>query len=351
MSAPRVGVIIPCYRYAHWLPGCVASALEQPGVDVRVLIIDDCSPDDTPAVAAELCAADSRVQYTRHVENLGLIGTINDGLAWADEDDYTVVLSADDLLVPGSLERAVSVMERAPNVGLVYGRALYAHVGRPLPATSGRWRGTTIWPGQEWVAKLCRTAHNCISSPEVVVRTSVHRAAGGYDPACFHTSDLNMWLRIAAISDVAFIRGAPQALYRIHSDSMLRSDPDPMVDLRERRGAFESLFAASGSVLRDPDRLRADVGRALARQALWIASRAYDRNLIAGPGALPVEELVAFALDVYPDARRLREWHGLQMRRRIGAGRSMWFPPFVLTGAAHRAHYHARRARTAALGF
>jgi hypothetical protein len=59
---------------------------------------------------------------------------------------------------------------------------------------------------------------------------------------------------------------------------------------------------------------------------------------------------MAFALDVCPDARRLREWHGLTMRRWIGAGRSRWFPPFLLTGAAHRAAGHARRIRGAATG-
>jgi hypothetical protein len=159
-----------------------------------------------------------------------------------------------------------------------------------------------------------------------------------------------MWLRIAAISDVAYIKGIPQAYYRVHGDSMLRSNRDPLVDLRERHKAFESLFASSGHRLKNPRPLRAMVGRALARQALWAASRAVDRGLTEGPDAFPVDGLEAFAREVYPAATRLREWHGLRLRRAIGAGRSMWFPPFVITGAAHRALYHLRRARTMASG-
>ena len=77
----RVSVIIPCYRYAHFLPECVASVLAQPGVDLQVLILDDASPDDTPAVAAAVAAADSRVAYRRHASNLGHIATYSDGLA------------------------------------------------------------------------------------------------------------------------------------------------------------------------------------------------------------------------------------------------------------------------------
>ena len=58
----------------------MSSVLDQEGVDVRVLILDDCSPDGTPAVASRLAGADPRVEYRRNEQNLGLIGTANDGL-------------------------------------------------------------------------------------------------------------------------------------------------------------------------------------------------------------------------------------------------------------------------------
>jgi hypothetical protein len=58
-----------------------------------------------------------------------------------------------------------------------------------------------------------------------------------------------------------------------------------------------------------------------------------------------VQELTGFALDVYPDARHLREWRGLRLRQWIGAGRSRGFLPFLATGAAHRLHSHALRMR------
>jgi hypothetical protein len=350
MSRPTVGVIVPCYRYASLLEGCVESVLAQEGVDVRILIIDDCSPDDTPLVGRRLVQRDTRVAYRRHRENRGLIPTANEGLEWAVEHDYVVLLSADDLLVPGALQRAVHIMEERPGVGMVYGRPLYAHAGKPLPVPAGRWRSTDVWKGADWIRMRCRSAQNCISSPEVVVRASVARAVGGYDAACYHTSDLNMWLRIAAISDVAYVRGTPQALYRIHPGSMQRSQDGPMVDLRERRIAFDAFFAASGGELGDAAELHAMAGRALARQALWRASRAIDRGLVDGPEAVPVDELVAFARDVHPDAERLREWHGFRLRRRIGARRSGWFPPFVATGAAHRFRGHVVRMRWKARG-
>jgi GT2 family glycosyltransferase len=343
MSRPSVSVIVPCYRYASVLPGCVASVLSQAGVDVRVLVVDDCSPDDTPAVASRLARGDERVEHVRHPENRGLIATANEGLAWA-QGDYVVLLSADDELTPGSLRRATTVMRRHPDVGMVYGRTVFAYADGPMPEATGRWLGTRISRGPDWIRLRCRSTQNCISSPEVVVRTAVQREVGGYDATCFHTSDLNMWLRIAAVSDVAYVR-AVQAIYRIHAGSMLRSETGPMVDLSSRRAAFDAFFAGDGRRLEHAPRLQAMAARELARQALWQASRAIDRRQVDGDGAALVDELVGFALDVHPDARRLREWRGYRLRRRIGAGRSQWFPPFVATGAAHRAHGHLQRLR------
>lgn len=348
-QAPLVKVIVPCYRYAELLEDCVQSVLRQEGAAVRVLIIDDCSPDDTPAVAHRLEQQDDRVEYRRHADNLGLIATANEGLEWADDGDYVVLLSADDRLVPGALGRAVAVLEAHPEVGLVYGHAQYFESDDPPPRFRTRWRGTRIQPGHDWIRLRCKSGHGCISSPEAVVRTSVQREVGQYDPACEHASDANMWLRIAAVSDVAYVKGATQALYRIHSDSMLRSmfgsKGGELVDLRERRTAFERFFAGSAAALPDADKMRATVARTFARQALWKASRAYDRGRVAGPDAVPVDELIGFALQTSPDTRRLREWHGLRLRQRLGPGRSLAFLPFLATGAAHRVRINFGRWR------
>src|SRR3954466_1183486 len=117
-----VSVIVPCYNYAHFLANCVNSVLTQAGVTVDVLIIDDCSSDDTATVGADL-ATDSRVNFRRHEKNIGHIPTYNGGLEWAT-GDYTVLLSADDLLTPGALARSTGVMDSNPSIGMAYGRVL-----------------------------------------------------------------------------------------------------------------------------------------------------------------------------------------------------------------------------------
>jgi hypothetical protein len=341
---PTVRVVVPCYGYAEELPGCVASILAQRGVDVRVSIVDDASPDPTPAVAARLMESDDRVEYRRHLKNSGLIATANDGMTWAMEADYWSLISADDLLVPGSLARAVSVMEQHPNVGMTYGHAPYFETDKPLPRTGRRWWGTKIWPGPQWIEKRCRSGHNCISSPEVVVRTSTQKQVGPYDPQCHHASDLNMWLRIAATSDIAYIQGKAQALYRVHADSMLRSATSGgqgrITDLTERRQAFIRFFSAAADSprLNLPAQERS-LRRALAKQSLWQASRALDRR----DPTVPIPDLLAFAEETCPESHSLPEYRGFNLRRRMG-GHSAYFPPFLATGFAHRLSGHLSHA-------
>ncbi|KCZ58328.1 glycosyltransferase family 2 protein [Hyphomonas chukchiensis] len=128
-----VDVVIPCYNYAHYLEGCVASILSQRDVDVRILIIDDCSPDNTEEVGRRLAAEDHRVHYSKNPQNLRLIATANRGiLDWA-ESRYTLLISADDALTPGALARAVEILDQHPEAGMLYGMAVMMGSEGPPP--------------------------------------------------------------------------------------------------------------------------------------------------------------------------------------------------------------------------
>ncbi|MGH8615583.1 MAG: glycosyltransferase family 2 protein [Gammaproteobacteria bacterium] len=311
-----VDVVIPCYNYAHYLHACVHSVLSQSGVDVRALVIDDASSDNTAQVGYELAASDSRVTFCRHKVNKGHIATYNEGVIDWSTAQYTVLLSADDLLVPGSLSRAIRIMDTDENIGMVYGRPIYFEKETEIPRITARERAYTRWSGAEWLEGRCRGGHNVISSPEVVVRGTVQRAVGGYRPELPHTGDLEMWLRIAAVSDIAYVRGVPQAYYRVHSASMLRTKyRRSIVDLQQRKAAFDTFFQHHHNVVAGAYRLHDLANRALARQALWEVCRAYDRNQVKEAGA---DELVRFAMTTYPAATSLSEYAALRRRRRLG---------------------------------
>jgi hypothetical protein len=328
---PTVSVVVPCYRYGRFLRECVQSVLDQEGVDVRVLIIDDASPDDSALVAQRLAEADDRVEVRVHAENRGHIATYNEGLLeWAD-GDYCVLLSADDLLTPGSLARATALLEGHPEVAFVYGHVIDWYDDQPKPAPRTTPTGTTVWPGLEWLRIMCRRGHCVVSGPGVVVRTSVHREVGGYLAELPHTGDVEMWMRLAAHGDVAYLKGVDQAYYRLHGTQMTTQRVQ-LVDLQQRKAAYDALFDAFSDRIPDAARLRARVGRKHAKEALWGACRAYDRRRM---DSTPVAELTEFAHATYADVRRLPEYWGLRWRQWIGPQVCPWLQPIMLS-AVHR---------------
>jgi glycosyltransferase involved in cell wall biosynthesis len=265
-----VSVIVPCYNYAHFLRNCVESVLSQIDVEVRVLVIDDASPDSTPAVAEELLTQEPRVEYRRHASNQGHISTYNEGLAWAD-GDYTVLISADDLLTPGSLKRATALMEAHPEVGLVYGGCVRFYTSNPaenlrLPKCSNHWK---IYDGPDWLELILATDHG-ITSPEVVVRTCLQHELGGYLPGLPTTGDLEMWMRFAVHAAVGHILDADQACYRLHERNMhsgLKSTPYRF--FQQRKAAYDSVFQNYRGLIPRRQYLRKLADRSLARDALW----------------------------------------------------------------------------------
>lgn len=318
-------MIVPCYDYGRFLPQCVGSVLAQEGVDVSVLVIDDASPDGSARVALELAARDPRVRAVCHERNRGHIATYNEGLAWAD-GDYLLLLSADDHLTPGALARAAALMDAHPAVGLVYGRAV-PHTGQgpyvgPLSSSADR----RIVPGREWIAERCRLMDNPVPTPTAVVRTRLQHEVGGYREDSPYAGDLEMWLRLAAYADVAEV-DAHQAIYRQHGSNMSVEWTTALKGTFEHsRRAYESVLDEHAAAIPDARALRHVVRREVARRALRMATNRYCRGDFE-PGIVPWLE--AHADEVYPGCRRLPEWWGLQLCKRLGPGTAAHIGPAV----------------------
>jgi len=322
-----VSVVIPCYNYGHFLGAAVTSVLDdQIGMDVRVLIIDDASTDDSAEVARKLAARDSRIDVVVHEVNRGHIATYNEGLLeWAD-GDYCVLMSADDRLTRGSLRRAADLLDAHPNVGFVYGNVIWFRDDLPLPVARTGVRGWSVWSGKSWLEARFRHAQTGISSPEVVVRTSLQKRVGGYDPRLPHLADTQMWLRLAANADVGHLPGVDQAYYRRHAQNMSTAYT-PLLTLQQYHLAYESVLERCGDMLPNEQHLCQIVHRRLAWEALRAAARAYDQDRLS---ETPVDELVDFAFSCWPEARSLPIYRSLQLRQRIGPRAMRYLQPLTV---------------------
>jgi glycosyltransferase involved in cell wall biosynthesis len=331
LGLPTVSVVVPCYNYGRYLNACVESALSQEDVDVDVLIIDDASPDRSGDMADAVAASRSGVRVIRHSVNQGHIATYNEGLALI-EGTYVVLLSADDLLAPGSLARAVALMEANPNVGLTYGRPVVFE--KEPPAARSDVESWSVWPGKWWIAERCRQGANCIHSPEVVMRTSVQRRIGGYRPSLPHAGDLEMWLRAASVSDVGHVNGADQAYRRFHAGNMSKSFATSLSDAQEVLRAFETFFAPAQEQSESSERLLATARRSIAAGVLENICSPMSKEGTPPPD---LDELLDFARALTPDAPSMKQWRELrwyltrigqnpvgQMRHRFYCQRRRW---------------------------
>lgn len=260
---PSITVVIPCYKYGHFLPAAVESVLSQRRVDPYVIIVDDASPDGSGEVAATLARTEPRVRAILHAENTGHIQTYNDGLSRVDTD-YVSLVSADDVIAAGSLGRATALMEHYPGVGLVYGTiATFADDADERPARRRWYDLWRIWRGDEWIEGVSASGYNPIASPEAVVRTQAMRQIGLYNPSLPHSGDLEYWLRIAARWRVGQIHGPIQAYYRVHGGNMhIKDFGTKEADLRGRLEAFEVLLDPATTLALPTARERFDQARA-----------------------------------------------------------------------------------------
>jgi glycosyltransferase involved in cell wall biosynthesis len=325
-----VTVVVPNYNYARYLQDAVYSVLSQRGVTVDVIIVDDASTDNSLEVARELAAGDRRVSVLVHEANAGPVRTFNDGLAEA-RGEFLVRLDADDVLTPGSLERSVAVAQHFPSVGLVYGHPLHFS-GTSRRAARTKPTAWTIWPGKKWLADRCRDGFNVITSPEVLMRKSVVDIVGGQQPLA-HTHDMEMWLRISAFSDVAYIHGVDQAWHRDHAESLSARKVDGFRDLIERRDAFTTLFSGIAKKIAPADELFRCSMRAIAAHALEEAVHAYSKGTA---NREQVERYKEIARTAVRDVETLPGWLAVHKWTAISPQQLANHPIFFLQRARRR---------------
>ncbi len=113
MPSPKISIILPTYSRRHVLPRTIASVLAQDEKDFELIIVDDCSPDDTGAYLASL--SDPRIRVVKPAHNVGTAGARNLGLQ-AAQADIVALLDDDDAYLEHRLSAPLAVFAREPGV-------------------------------------------------------------------------------------------------------------------------------------------------------------------------------------------------------------------------------------------
>jgi glycosyltransferase involved in cell wall biosynthesis len=189
-----VSVLIPTFNYAHYIQECIESVRQQELENVEIIVVDDCSTDDTEAVVAALRAEDLR--YVRHERNRGPAGARNTGLRLA-RGRYVALLDADDAMNPDNLSRKVEVLDRHPDVVLVHSAAVpIDEKGRAL--TPSRPTRATRTDNVRLEHPFPRILYeNPVMASAAVVRKDALDRIGGFDPGLHRAEDWDLWVRLS----------------------------------------------------------------------------------------------------------------------------------------------------------
>lgn len=198
----NITIVITTYNRARFLQRAIESAL-QAASRVEVIVVDDCSSDDTPA----LCADRTDIRYVRLNANRGLANARNAGVAECTSE-FIAFLDDDDLRLPNSIDKQLEKLVADERVALCYGQALIADPRRQLPTgeiyPSECPQGDVFWELLE---------DNFIPMPSVVVRKSSLVEAGGFNTELALIEDWDMWLRLSERFLVAAVE-EPVAIHR-----------------------------------------------------------------------------------------------------------------------------------------
>lgn len=210
---------IPTYNYGTYIGQAIESVLMQNFSDFELLIIDDCSKDQTAQVVESYSKQDSRIRFMVNETNLGMVENWNSCLTLA-HGEYIKFVFGDDLLAsPDTLGRMVAILDNDKTVALACSaRYLIDDASQVKRVESSFTSG--IMAGARIISSCLAAQKNLIGEPSVVMFRSL-QAKRGFNPLYKQVVDLEMWFHLLEQGSFAYIN-EPLCSFRIHSKQQTR---------------------------------------------------------------------------------------------------------------------------------
>ena len=215
---PKVSICIPNYNYGRFIGDAIQSVLDQTYKNFEFVIVDNCSTDNSEEVIKSF--SDPRIRFYKNDRNIGGVRNTNRCLSLA-RGEYITILHADDKLTPNLIEKEAEILDKNPNVGIVYSSCIFidgtgAVIGEFYP-----YDRDYIVRGEDEFKRLILDNYFPVSAV-VMVRKKCYETLGDYSEEYAYCPDWGMWLRIALNYDVGFI-SEPLGYYRKHGTSGMDS--------------------------------------------------------------------------------------------------------------------------------
>ncbi|MBS8266569.1 glycosyltransferase family 2 protein [Mesobacillus boroniphilus] len=215
----KISIIIPTFNREKLVMEAIESLRKQTYENIEIIVIDDCSTDNTQLLIENERLIDPRIVYIRHEQNKGAPTARNTGIESAT-GEYIAFLDSDDRWLAEKLERQMAVLKENKNAGLVYtgyknvlGTQIRSEV-RPHA------RGNML-------AEVLKK--NCLGTTStVLVKKEILLAAGGFDPELPSCQDWDLYVKLAQMTEFDVVP-EPMVLYNEHDGDRITNNVNSVI--------------------------------------------------------------------------------------------------------------------------
>lgn len=182
--SPTVSIVLPCYNGAGHLAQSIDSVIAQTFTDWELIIVNDCSKDNSLEIMQRYAEKDSRIKVVNNDVNLKLPASLNRGFSFA-KGKYLTWTSHDNRMGETMLEEFVHYLDEHPEIGLV----------------TANYAAFSLSTGQQLYEVSMddpqgRLPHHNTVCYAFMYRREVLETVGGYDETLFLIEDYEYWVRI-----------------------------------------------------------------------------------------------------------------------------------------------------------
>ncbi|HIH32109.1 TPA: glycosyltransferase family 2 protein [Candidatus Woesearchaeota archaeon] len=212
MNKPKVTVAIGIYNTEKYLGESIQSVLDQSMKDFELILVDDCSTDNSFKIMKRYAAKDKRIEILRNKKNL-YIGYSRNRTFKIAKGEYIAIHDSDDICTKDRLKKQADYLDNHPDIFMVAGSYEYIDM-------SGKYIGKEVFDYDYKKVASRLVVHNMIHNPTVMFRNdkqTYHRTK------MIYAGDRDLWMRLLTSNKRIVVLPDIVSKYRVHPSSVSMS--------------------------------------------------------------------------------------------------------------------------------
>lgn len=205
---PFISVVMPAFNAEKTIESAISSVLSQTYCDFELIVVNDCSTDNTEKIINKFKEKDERIVYIKNEQNSGVSYSRNNAIKYA-KGEWIAFLDSDDIWITDKLEKQINLIEQNPDVVLVYTASSFITAnGEPF---------LYILHAEEKTNYKTLLRKNLVSCSSVMVKKTIVEEIKM--PSDKMSEDYYVWLKILKKYQYAYGIDEPLLVYRLSQNS------------------------------------------------------------------------------------------------------------------------------------